>query len=99
MFGLKENERQLLLNLINHIGCIEEILIYGSRAKGTETNQSDVDLVITKGRCTTTELGHLVSAINESDFPFLVNICLQQTISNDSVKEQIRKVGKVFYQR
>lgn len=99
MFGLTKTQLDYLTQLFENNNTINEVVIYGSRAKESNTERSDVDLVVTKGNLSLNDLGALISQINESDFPYLVDLTNLDLISNVSLKEHIARVGKTFYQR
>ena len=70
--------------------------VYGSRAKGTNSNRSDLDLVI-MDELERKTFGEIWMEINSSDFPLTVDLQLWNNIKNEDLKEHIRRVGKAFY--
>jgi type I restriction enzyme S subunit len=59
-----------------------QFFVYGSRAKGTASKFSDLDLCI-KGPASTQELGTIRAAFEESNLPFKVDVILWDTISKE----------------
>ncbi len=98
-FGLKSKHREILESIFSDFKEVEKVLVFGSRAKETYHERSDLDLVICNSEMTYQRLGQLISAINESDFPYLVDIQLHENINNPELIAHISRVGKVFYQK
>jgi hypothetical protein len=71
----------------------------GPRAKGTFNERSDVDLVITESNIDRSLIGQIISEINNSNFPYLVDIQDFSTLKNKQLIEHINRVGQVFYSR
>lgn len=70
-----------------------EVLVFGSHAKGNATTRSDVDLVV-KGAPDDRHLyGNLLSALEESDLPFICEIQPYETIRHAALLDHIDRVG------
>lgn len=74
IFGLKEEEYQLLKSIFRIYEQVNKVLVYGSRAKGNFNDRSDIDLVITESNVERQLIGQIISEINNSNFPYLVDI-------------------------
>jgi predicted nucleotidyltransferase len=96
-FGLIDKSLQILLGIFRNYPAISEVKVYGSRAKGTYTERSDLDLVVMDELDRKT-LGEIWMEINSSDFPLTVDIQVWKDIKNENLKDHIRRVGKIFYQ-
>lgn len=98
-FGLSPQQQTILINILSKYIHSGKVIVYGSRAKDTFTPQSDLDLVIQK--CETDDrqlLGNIQTAIEESDFPYLVDIQFFEKNKNPALIAHIQRVGKVLYQ-
>jgi len=95
-FGIKKNEMGILLGIFNTCPEIRNISVYGSRAKGTYGDLSDLDLVIMDAVDRKT-LGKLWMDINYSDFPFVVDLLIFDEIRNQNLIDHIQRVGKTIY--
>lgn len=95
-FGLSTNSLQILRGILGKYLEVSEVKVYGSRAKGTNSNRSDLDLVI-MDELERKTFGEIWMEINSSDFPLTVDLQLWNNIQNEDLKEHIRRVGKVFY--
>jgi predicted nucleotidyltransferase len=95
-FGLSDKSLQILLEIFRNYPTISEVKVYGSRAKGSYSERSDLDLVI-MGELDRKTLGEVWMEINSSDFPLTVDLQVWKDVKNVNLKEHIRRVGKVFY--
>lgn len=94
--GLSDKSLQILYGIFRNYPAISEVKVYGSRAKGTYSERSDLDLVILDELDRKT-LGEIWMEINSSDFPFTVDLQVWKDIKNENLKDHIRRLGKVFY--
>lgn len=95
-FGLSDKSFQILLEIFRNYPSVSEVKVYGSRAKGTYSDRSDLDLVILDEIDRKT-LGEIWMEVNSSDFPLTVDLQVWKDIKNENLKEHIRRVGKIFY--
>jgi len=95
-FGLSDKSFEILKSIFRNYPAISEVKVYGSRAKGTYTDRSDLDLVIMDDLERKT-LGEIWMEINSSDFPLTVDLQVWKDIKNENLKEHIRRVGKVIF--
>ena len=95
-FGLTNKSLQILLDIFRNYPSVSEVKVYGSRAKGTHSDRSDLDLVILDEIDRKT-LGEIWMEVNSSDFPLTVDLQVWKDIKNENLKEHIRRVGKIFY--
>jgi predicted nucleotidyltransferase len=98
-FGLKEEEEQLLKSIFSKYDSLNKVIVYGSRAKGTFNERSDLDLVITESNIDRSLIGQIISEINNSNFPYLLDLQDFSTLKNKQLIDHIDRVGKVFYSR
>ncbi|GMQ24388.1 nucleotidyltransferase domain-containing protein [Algoriphagus sp. oki45] len=95
-FGLNNKSLQILLDIFRNYPAVSEVKVYGSRAKGTYTERSDLDLVILDEIDRKT-LGEIWMEVNSSDFPLTVDLQVWKDIKNENLKEHIQRVGKMLY--
>jgi len=96
MFGLPESVLKLLRDYFVAHPEIVKVLVYGSRAKGTEQPGSDVDLAIV------TTSPHDISGSVQADLeelptPYLFDVIDYLRISHQPLREHIDRVGKVLW--
>jgi predicted nucleotidyltransferase len=77
---------------------IERVVLYGSRAKGTHRNGSDIDLTIEGDAVSPSQLLRIENALDDLLLPYKMDISLLRRIDNPDVLAHIRRVGLVFYE-
>ncbi len=98
-FGLDEEVVRSLARVFEYTPRVEEVIIFGSRAKGNFNEGSDIDLAI-KGK--TVQFDTVLSLMDKVDeLGLLYKIDLQnyQAIADKDVLDHIRRVGKIFWKR
>ncbi|MCH8488210.1 MAG: nucleotidyltransferase domain-containing protein [Candidatus Cyclonatronum sp.] len=97
--GLPPKHLSLLREIFSRFPEVGEVVLYGSRAKGTANERSDADLVITGKPVSRHITGDILSAFEESDFPYLVDLQHLNDIQNPDLLAHIERVGRVIYRR
>ena len=98
-FGLDEEVVRSLGGVFEYTPKVDEVIIFGSRAKGNFSEGSDIDLAI-KGK--TVQFDTVLSLMDKVDkLGLLYKIDLQnyQTIADKDVLDHIHRVGKIFWKR
>ena len=78
---------------------ISIVKLYGSRAKGTYHERSDIDLVIMDNNLSRFVIADILLEVDDSNLPYLIDLQLYSNIRNLKLKEHIDRVGVVFYER
>jgi predicted nucleotidyltransferase len=81
--------------LARHLPPDARVIAYGSRAKGTHSPRSDLDLIIKNAPVDRHIMADLSSDIEDSDFPLLCDIQSYEEINNALLRDHIDRVGKV----
>jgi len=97
--GLKASDLDVIIKSIQTSKGIDEAILFGSRAKGTYRNGSDVDIAI-KGDLDLRVVIKLSCLLNqESMMPYKFDIIHYDKIQNITLKEHIDRVGIVLYKK
>ena len=99
MYGMTDEELELLCSLFARQKEIEQVILYGSRAKGTNKPFSDVDITLLGVGLSRSHLNRLLADIGDSSLPYFFDISILSKITNPNLIEQIEKTGVVLYQR
>ena len=96
-FGLKDVEISALCNVLASIPEVEEAIIYGSRARGTNKVSSDIDITLKGSNLTYLQLALLDAKIDDLYLPYFVDLSLFSMLRNTDLIESIEREGKVLY--
>lgn len=80
-------------SLIRENSDIKHLILFGSRAKGSAKNGSDIDLAIVGSKISFRELCKLGAKLDELDLPYKIDIINYDSITNQALKEHIDRVG------
>ena len=97
MYGLSEEEIDILKKSFASFPQLEKAVLYGSRAMGNYKRGSDIDLVL-YGDDLKDALFYIYDDLDEQ-LPYFIDITSYDTITNEKLKQHISKVGKVIYNR
>lgn len=98
MFGIYPKSYQEILVIFEDCLSIDEVVIYGSRAKGNYREGSDIDITL-KGDVTKEDLNKLWHKLDDSFIPYKFDISIYKDLKSQSLIEHIERVGKTFYKR
>lgn len=96
-FGLKNQEIKALRDVLASVPEVEEAIIYGSRARGTNRISSDIDMTLKGSNLTCLQLALLDAKIDDLYLPYFVDLSLFSMIKNTDLIESIEREGKVLY--
>ncbi|WP_419919523.1 nucleotidyltransferase family protein [Candidatus Poriferisocius sp.] len=96
---LKERHREAIISVIAANDRVEKAVLFGSRATGSNTVSSDVDIALFGDCLTFTDQAHLAAALEALPMAQSVDLVLYKSIQNDSLKEHIRQEGVTWYDR
>lgn len=77
---------------------VEEVLIFGSRAKGNYKPGSDIDLSI-KGEIDQQTLFRLENELDDLLLPYTIDLLLYHKITNLDLIAHIDRIGVAFYSK
>ncbi|AEG02796.1 nucleotidyltransferase domain-containing protein [Methylomonas methanica] len=95
--GLNSATVKALQQVFSQHGEVERVLLYGSRAKGTFRNGSDIDLTLLGDNLDYGLLNRIETEIDDLLLPYTVDLSLFQQIDNPDLIDHIRRVGLIFY--
>lgn len=98
-YGLKEETVKKINSIFANYEKVEEVVLYGSRAKGNYKSGSDVDLVL-KGKKLNLKLLNKISLdLDDLLLPYTLDLSIYHHIANPDLIKHIERVGKIFYKR
>jgi len=96
LYGLQNTTIEAINSVFRNHQNIEEIILYGSRAKGNYTTGSDIDLSIKGSNFTLTDLLKIENELDDLMLPYKIDISLYHTINNPELIEHIKRVGIIW---
>jgi len=98
-YGLPEETIDKICDVFSRYPHIDKAVLYGSRAKGTFRNGSDIDISLAGEGIDLSLLNDISENIDELLLPYTVDLSSLSLIDNTDLLEHIHRVGIVLYQR
>lgn len=96
-FGLKQATIQGICGVFARHPQVEEAVLYGSRAKGSYRNGSDIDLTLRGANLDMNLLYQLFQEIDDLLLPWPVDLSIYDHLRDPDLVEHIQRVGVTFY--
>lgn len=98
-FGLKQTIIDKINSVFEKNPEVEQVIIYGSRAKGNYRNGSDIDITLKGEKLTYNILSKIIGEIDDLDTPYLFDISIFDKLDSPGLEEHINRVGQIFYKK
>lgn len=98
-YGLSNSELESLSKLFAQHADIEQVILYGSRAKGNYKPFSDVDITLIGSKLTRNKLNQLALEIDDLLLPYQFDISISHKLTNPELLEHINRIGISIYRR
>ncbi len=98
-YGLKDAHRDAIIAVIAANDRVERAVLFGSRATGTNTATSDVDIALFGERLTLTDQARLAAAVEEIPMAQSVDLVLYGSVRDRALLEHIRNDGIAWFER
>ncbi len=82
---------------LSHFPHIKKAVLFGSRAKGTYKEFSDIDIALIGNDMNTDDLLKLETEIDDLLLPYEFDFCIYKNITNKELKDHIDRRGIVVY--
>ena len=99
MFGLFNKDIQKINTVFENFPQIQEVVIYGSRAKGNYKPYSDIDLTLIGENLSQKLLFNIEIELDNLLLPYIFDINIKEKITNPEFLDHINRVGKAFYKK
>lgn len=97
--GLSSIELAQLRSIFEMHHQIAEAIVYGSRAKGTYTSKSDIDLALVGEALDRHVVARVALELDSSDLIYNVDVLNLTELRNPRLLEHIQRVGVCIYKR
>lgn len=94
--GIQQQDIDLLSSVFRNYSDIQQVVLFGSRAKGIARANSDIDLAIL-GIENELQIASLSMELDELPLPYKFDVISFSTIHNLSLRQHIERVGIVIY--
>ncbi len=90
---LKEKDIALIKEILFSNAAVEDVVLYGSRAKGNWKPFSDIDLTLIGKNITHSDLVGLMMKFEDSALPYMVDLNIFSSLSNPTLRDHINRLG------
>ena len=99
-FGISPKSAQLIRQVLAEYDAVDQVTIFGSRAKGTAKKGSDIDLAIYGKNLLPHTALNLSATLNEATpIPYFIDVVAPEFLDNPALVDHIRRIGAVFYEK
>ena len=99
MFGLRDNDVEQIITLLQQYPEVLEAYIFGSRAKGNYKSGSDVDIALKGEKITYRTVCKINAFLNEETLmPYKFDILNFNDLNNVDLIKHINRIGQKFYE-
>jgi predicted nucleotidyltransferase len=96
LYGLKEEEIEKIKKILEKEPKIKEVIIFGSRAKGSYKNGSDIDLALKGYNINHNDILKLYNHLDDLNLPYTFDLLIYEQIKDRDVIRHIDGVGIKF---
>lgn len=97
---MQDIESYQFLKALKALPFVKQILLYGSRARGTNSPRSDIDLAVACPTATDSDWLNVLEIVDNADTLLKIDcVRIDQLSDNNLLKQEIMKDAVVLYQR
>ncbi|MFZ1731381.1 MAG: nucleotidyltransferase domain-containing protein [Bacteroidota bacterium] len=97
--GLSAIARRAIIDVLRTLPTLEKAVLFGSRAMGTFTPESDIDICLYGDTLTLTDQAGLAAKMEALPIPQRVDLLRYNTIRNQALLDHIHREGKLLYEK
>ncbi|MFH7015356.1 nucleotidyltransferase domain-containing protein [Flavobacterium sp. FlaQc-47] len=98
-FGISSNYITKINSVFSQYSNIDEVIIFGSRAKGNYRDNSDIDFAIKGELISLSTLQQIENKLEELYIPNFIDLIIFDKIENNDLIDHINRIGRQFYKR
>lgn len=99
-YGLGDEKISRIQGVLARYPEVDRAILYGSRAMGNFRKGSDIDLTLVGTEALNLQvLYHIMDEIDDLLLPYTFDLSILRLINDREVREHIRRVGVVFYDK
>jgi predicted nucleotidyltransferase len=97
--GLSDEDLNNIVRIIEKNPKITDAVLFGSRAKGTFSNGSDIDIALKGEDLSLNDVLDLSIELEELFLPYKFDLVIYERIKEEALKEHITRVGVSIFRR
>lgn len=98
-YGLSDAAINKLIQVFAQYDTVQQVILYGSRAKGNYSEGSDVDLTLKGKDIDFSSMQGISNDIEQLLLPYLFDISIFNTLQNKDLVDHIQRVGVSIYKK
>ena len=98
-YGLRETDIEAILGVFTKYPQVQKVMLYGSRAKGTYRNGSDIDIALVGEALDLSLLFKIETELDDLFLPYKMDVSMMHQIKNQDLIDHIKRLGLVLYQK
>jgi predicted nucleotidyltransferase len=98
-YGLSDLQYEKIAKVFASIGEVDQVILYGSRAKGTQKPYSDIDITLLGENLNFSLLQKIEIELDDLLLPYKFDVSLYDSLENNDLIDHIKKVGKTIYKK
>lgn len=91
--GLSSEDLERIVRIIKQCSKVDEVILFGSRAKGTFTNGSDIDIALKGDHILRDDVLDLLIELEALNLPYKFDLVIFNRIEEDALIAHISSVG------
>jgi uncharacterized protein len=97
--GIPDSDMKALISELKKNKKIGEIILFGSRAKGTYHNGSDIDIALKGNRINLKDILDASIEIEKLLLPYKLDLIIFNRIKEEALIDHINRVGIILFKR
>ncbi|MDY6823907.1 MAG: nucleotidyltransferase domain-containing protein [Thermodesulfobacteriota bacterium] len=98
-FGMQKEVLARIVEVLKRNPHIDEAILYGSRAKDSHREGSDVDLVLKGQHLNLREMNKLHLELDDLMLPYTFDLSIYHRLNDQELIDHINRVGKRIYKK
>lgn len=99
IFGLPSEDVAKIKRVFAEFESVEQVYVYGSRAKGNYKKGSDIDLTLVEQNLSFSDFLALENQLDDLLLPYKIDLSQKRKITNMDLLAHIDRVGQLFYSK
>lgn len=97
MYGLTNIEMEQMRSVFASHKEVEQVWLYGSRARENHQRYSDVDLMLVGSNIDLTSMAQIDEQLDDLFLPYHFDVCAQHRLTNSALMASINREGRILY--